>query len=124
MRVLVVEDNNDSAQSLAVVLRLYGYDVEVAADGPSGLAAAQENPPDVVFLDIGLPGGMDGWEVARQLRRIAFVRRPSVIAVTGFGREGDRKRSYESGVDMHFTKPAEPKRLKSILERLEQVRSS
>jgi two-component system, OmpR family, response regulator len=124
MRVLVVEDNRNAAQSLAVVLRLYGHDVEVADDGPSGLAAAQANPPDVVFLDIGLPGGMDGWEVARQLRQMTFVRRPSVIAVTGYGNDRDRKRSYEAGVDMHFTKPAEPKRLKSILDRLQQVRAS
>jgi CheY-like chemotaxis protein len=123
MRVLVVEDNRDAAQSLAVVLRLYGHDVQVADDGPSGLAAAQANPPDVIFLDIGLPG-MDGWEVVRQLRQMTFERRPSVIAVTGYGNVGDRKRSYEAGVDMHFTTPAEPKRLKSILDRLQQVRAS
>jgi CheY-like chemotaxis protein len=124
MRILVVEDNPNSAQGLAVILRLYGHDVEVAGDGPSCLAAVQANPPEVVLLDIGLPGNMDGWEVARQIRQMTFARRPSVIAVTGYNGELDRKRSYESGIDMHFTKPAEPKRLKTILAHLQQVRSS
>jgi two-component system, OmpR family, response regulator len=121
MRILIVEDQPDTAQSLAILLGGSGHDVQIAADGPSALAAAQAAPPDVVLLDIGLPGTMDGWDVVRRLRQIPFPRRPQIIAVTGYDGEMDRKRSYETGVDFHFTKPADPEVLGRVLEHLERL---
>jgi DNA-binding response OmpR family regulator len=121
MRVLVVEDEPDTAESINMLLRLSGYDVQVARDGPSGVSTALTMSPDIVLLDIGLPG-MDGWNVARQLREMQFIRRPAIIVVSGYGQEADRKKSYKSGVDFHFLKPVDPAILLGILDRLCQHR--
>ena len=113
LRVLVVEDQYDSAASLATMLHLYGFDVRVAADGPTALQKAYEVQPQVVLLDIGLPG-MDGWQVAEQLRRTAEPG-PLIIALTGYGDEASRVHSYAAGIDMHLTKPVDPRLLKRVL---------
>jgi PAS domain S-box-containing protein len=112
-RVLVVDDNVDAADSLAMLLRLEGQEVRVAHDGPSALDSAREYRPEIVFLDIGMPG-MDGYEVCRRLRQ---HRKESVllVALTGWGQEEDRRRSQEAGFDHHFVKPIEPKTLHKIL---------
>ena len=119
---LVVEDQNDIAQSTAELLALCGYRVRVATSGPEALLAADEAIPDIVLLDIGLPG-MDGWEVARQLRNRSVGKQPFVVAVTGYGGDGDRWRSADAGVDMHLTKPADPARLTALLAWIRQVRA-
>jgi CheY-like chemotaxis protein len=115
-RVLVVEDHADSAESMARLLELFGYEVQVARDGPQALAAACRLRPDYVLLDLGLPG-MDGYEVARRLRQEAGCRGSVFIALTGYGQAEDRQRSREAGIDHHLLKPADPGALRSLLSR-------
>jgi CheY-like chemotaxis protein len=113
LRVLVVEDHLDVATSTAQVLRMGGYDVSLAMDGPGALAVAQAVQPDVVLLDIGLPK-MDGYEVARRLAASGRAK-AYLIAVTGFGTQEARQRSAEAGIDLHLAKPADPEQLLRIL---------
>jgi PAS domain S-box-containing protein len=113
-RVLVVDDNVDAAESIAMILRLSGYDVRCVYDGPSVLEAARGYRPDIVVLDIGLPG-MSGYEVAQQLRHQPDFQRIPLIAVTGYGQEEDRRRSMEAGFDFHLTKPVDPHALEAFV---------
>jgi len=106
-RILVVDDNVDTAQSLALLLRLKGHRVEVAHDGPAALETARSFVPEVVLLDIGLPG-IDGYEVARRLREEVRLAHALVVALTGYGQEEDRRRARHAGFDHHFTKPVDP----------------
>lgn len=103
-RVLVVDDNGDAAQTLALLLQSGGHVVMVASDGPSALARAEEHPPDVVLLDLGLPG-MDGYQVARHLRANPRTRAARIAAMTGYGQPGDRARTLAAGFDDHLVKP-------------------
>jgi CheY-like chemotaxis protein len=120
LRVLVVEDDPDTATSFAMLLRLYGHEVEVAADGPSALQSVQVNPPDVVLLDIAIPK-IDGWQVAQQIRQRSLGNRPLLIVVSGYGTEADRRRSQEAGIDLHLVKPVEPAELEELLKRYRWV---
>jgi signal transduction histidine kinase/integral membrane sensor domain MASE1/ActR/RegA family two-component response regulator len=113
-RVLVVDDNADAADSLAQLLRLAGHEVRVAYDGPAALEAARTYRPDAVLLDIGLPG-MSGYEVAKLLRTQPGPRPTLLVAVTGYGRQEDRRRSREAGFDVHLTKPVDPHELERVL---------
>jgi signal transduction histidine kinase/DNA-binding response OmpR family regulator len=113
-RVLVVDDNVDAADSLGMLLRLGGCEVRLAHDGPAALEAAQAFRPQVVVLDIGLPG-MDGYEVARQLRTLPSTRHSVLAAVTGYGRDEDRARSREAGFDYHLVKPVDLDMLQAVL---------
>jgi CheY-like chemotaxis protein/two-component sensor histidine kinase len=103
-RVLCVDDDADIAESLAHLLRDMGHDVQVAHSGPEALAAASGYRPDVVLLDLGLPG-MDGYELARRLRRQPGLGGARLVAVSGYGQEEDRRRSREAGMDDHLLKP-------------------
>jgi CheY-like chemotaxis protein len=114
-RLLVVDDNHDVATGLAEVLKLLGHDVRIAGDGPSALEVDAAFHPDLVLLDIGLPG-MDGYEVARRLRGAPPARRPVLVAVTGWGSEEDRRLSEDAGFDAHLVKPLELSVLVEILE--------
>jgi PAS domain S-box-containing protein len=105
-RILVVDDNVDAAESLAVLLRLDGHVVRAVNDGPTALAAVQAERPDVVILDLGMPG-MDGFEVARRLRGQAGSDGVLLVALTGWAQEDDRRRCYEAGFDGHMPKPVE-----------------
>lgn len=105
-RILVVDDNADVARGLSTLLKLLNHEVWVAYDGPSGLEAARGHRPDVVLLDIGLPG-MDGYQVAEQLRREEFGKDLVIIAVTGYGHEEDRQRARSAGFDQFVTKPVD-----------------
>jgi CheY-like chemotaxis protein len=120
LRVLVVEDNADTAATCELLLQLQGLEVRTVPDGRSALAAAQSFTPDVVLLDIGLPG-LDGWEVARRLKKESTSRPPFLIAVTGYGREEDRQKSARAGIDLHLLKPADPVQLAELLERFQKV---
>jgi DNA-binding response OmpR family regulator len=120
MRILVIEDETDTAETLKILLSFDGDDVEIARDGVTALIAAQTKPPDVVILDIGIPG-MNGWEVASRLRQMTFARTPTVIAASGYGQEKDRKRSHEAGVDFHFVKPTDPAVAQKLLSSLRNV---
>jgi CheY-like chemotaxis protein len=110
LRVLVVEDNRDSAEALRMLLEICGYEVAVAFSGTDGVEMAQTARPDVVLCDIGLPG-MDGFAVAELLRRNPETAAVRLIAVTGYGQEEDRQRALEAGFDVHLVKPVEPGRL-------------
>ena len=116
LNILIVEDELDGANSLALLLRHYGYEVEIAQDGPAALRMAEEHAPDVVLLDIGLPG-MSGFEVARQLNETLPEKKAILIVMSGFGSENDRQQSAEVGIDLHLVKPVEPTLLRGILER-------
>jgi two-component system, OmpR family, response regulator len=120
LKVLVVEDDEDTAASLGMLLRLYGYDVEAANDGPSALRAVQASQPDVVLLDIGLPR-MDGWVVAEQIREQTTWKRPLVVAISGYGTQADQRRSQEVGMDLHLVKPVDPVELLNLLSRFQRI---
>jgi PAS domain S-box-containing protein len=113
-RVLVVDDNVDACESIAMILETFGYATRCLYDGPSVLPAAQQWPPDAIVLDIGLPG-MSGLEVAAQLRQHPPFARIPLIALTGYGQDDDRRRSREAGFDLHLTKPVEPAKLLELL---------
>jgi two-component system CheB/CheR fusion protein len=112
-RILLVEDNRDAAAALAELLGIWGHEVRVAYDGQGALEAAQALPPEMVLLDIGLPG-MDGYEVARLLRGLPGLARATIVALTGYGQESDRKRSERAGIDHHLVPPVD----KELLRRL------
>jgi PAS domain S-box-containing protein len=114
-QVLVVDDNVDGADSLARVLQMAGHKVEIAYDGPEALAEARAHPPEIVLLDIGLPNGMDGYEVARRLRAECGLKHALLVAVTGYGQEDDRLRAREAGFDAHLTKPVDFAELNELL---------
>jgi CheY-like chemotaxis protein len=112
--VLVVDDNEDAALSLALLLRLRGHEVTLAHDGPAALAAVAAQVPQVVFLDIGLPR-MDGFEVARRLRQMPNLGGMLLVAMTGYGNDADRHRSAQAGFDHHLVKPVEPAFIEELL---------
>jgi CheY-like chemotaxis protein len=114
MRVLVVEDNRDAADSLRLLLALYGHEVAVAHSGHDGVRAAERCRPDVVLCDIGLPG-LDGYAVARRLRGNPATVQARLIAVTAYGQDEDRRRSHEAGFERHLVKPVDPDDLRRAL---------
>jgi two-component system CheB/CheR fusion protein len=113
-RVLVVDDNVDAAESLAMLLRVQRHEVRTAHDGPAALDAAAAFRPEVVLLDIGLPR-MDGYEVARRLRGQADSQMTLLVALTGYGQDDDRRRAAEAGFDAYLVKPADPAALHNLL---------
>jgi len=115
LKVLVVDDNIDGAESLAELLQLSGHTTEVAHTGPSALVAARAFEPDVVFLDIGLPG-MTGYEVAQRLRTEEGFGRLVLVALTGWGTDEDRRQAREAGFDYHLTKPVDLQEVQRIVE--------
>ena len=114
LRILVVDDNVDSAESLAMLLQTVGHEVRTAHDGPTGLTAALGFRPDAVLLDIGLPK-MDGYEVARRMRLAPELAITPLLALTGYGQESDREKSLEAGFDHHLVKPVDFEKLLGIL---------
>jgi CheY-like chemotaxis protein len=119
LRTLIVDDNRDAADSLAMLLRITGNEIRTAYDGLEALQAAKEFQPDVVLLDIGLPK-MDGHEVAQQLRREPWGQRMCLIAVTGWSDEADRAKSRAAGFDHHLVKPLDTAHLARLLDAVER----
>jgi len=117
LRVLVVEDNVDAAESLSALLRLWGHEVRMVHDGLAAIDAAREQHPEVVLLDIGLPG-LDGYQVAKRLREDSSMDGALLVAMTGYGQPEDRRRSREAGIHHHFVKPVEPFVLRTLLSNL------
>jgi CheY-like chemotaxis protein len=115
-RILVVDDNRDVAESLAMLLESIGMRVRVAYDGQSALEAAAAFRPEVLFVDLGMPT-MDGYETARHLRRLTDGDDFFLVALTGWGQEDNRRRSRDAGFDEHLTKPVDLKVLEGILTR-------
>jgi two-component system CheB/CheR fusion protein len=118
--VLVVDDNRDAADTLADLISLWGHEVRCAYEGAGGLQAAGEYRPDVILLDISMPG-MSGYDVARALRRHAHLDRTLLVALTGYGQEEDRRRALEAGFDHHLTKPVDPELLRRFLDQPERA---
>jgi PAS domain S-box-containing protein len=115
LRILVVDDNLDAGDSLAIKLSLEGHQTRIARDGQSGLRAAREFRPHVAFLDIGMPG-MDGYELAEAIRKSEFLPRPVLVALTGWGAESDVERAVAAGFDRHLTKPASAEDIAVVLD--------
>ncbi len=113
-RVLLVEDNADSREMLRMALALAGHEVHEAADGPAGIELATAVAPDVALIDVGLPG-MDGYDVARHIRRTERGRTIRLVAVTGYGQVEDQLRAMDAGFDAHLTKPVMPERLLAVV---------
>ena len=122
-RVLVVDDNDDAAELLAVMLQQRGYRTAIAHDGPEALDVAQTLAPNIVILDIGLPG-LSGYEVAERLRSNARLRETALIALTGWGSPDDRRRAIAAGFDVHLTKPVSAEDLHAALGRASLIRRS
>jgi CheY-like chemotaxis protein len=116
-RVLIVDDNTDAADSLCMLLRLWGYDARAAYDGTAGLDAASALLPDCLFLDIGLPG-IDGYDLARRLRALPALRQAKLVALSAYA---DRERSLAAGFDYHFVKPADPGEVEALLKMLSEL---
>ena len=114
LRVVVVEDNQASADTLQQLLDLHGYEVRVAYDGPAGVRVAEEWPPDFVLCDIGLPG-LDGYGVAAALRQHPAAGKARLIAITAYGSDETRRRTREVGFERHFVKPVDPDILLELL---------
>jgi PAS domain S-box-containing protein len=120
-RILVVDDNTDAGETLAMLLQLYGYEVEVVASGMAALELIPRFRPDVIFLDIGMPV-MDGYEVARRLRELPAGKHVCLIALTGWGQAEDRRRTREAGFDHHLIKPVAPEAVRELLTRVFESR--
>ena len=114
-RVLVIEDNADAAESMRILLAMTGHEVQIAHAGLAGLEAARWFHPQIVVCDIGLPGGMDGYDVARAMRRDRTLASIRLIALSGYGQEEDRRRSRQAGFDDHLIKPVEFAELRRLL---------
>ena len=112
-RVLVTDDNPDGAEALAILLRLMGHDVQMAQSGQETIELASSRRPDVIFLDIGMPG-MDGVETARRLRGMAGFESTLIVALTGYGQESDRRRAFDAGFDDFLVKPPNPAAVRAL----------
>jgi DNA-binding response OmpR family regulator len=111
-RILIIEDNEDTREALRLQLQVAGHDVDVAATGPEGVKMAAVLQPDVVLLDIGLPG-LDGYQVAQQLRTADYG--PRLIAITGYGQPEDRERARNAGIEHYLVKPIDIAELAHLL---------
>jgi two-component system CheB/CheR fusion protein len=122
LRILMVEDNVDTAETAALALRLHGHEVRTAPNGPTALHMVQEQMPDVVLLDIGLPQ-MNGWELARRLRELTSRadKPPWLIAVTGYHGSDYERCSTEAGMDLHLVKPVDLEELQRLLSSLRSL---
>lgn len=118
LHVLIIEDNQDAAETLGELLELGGHDVKLAFDGAAGVAAAREARPDVVISDLGLPGELDGYAVARALRADPALQGVCLIALSGYASEDARRRSREAGFDLHLAKPPDIAKLERTLAEL------
>ena len=114
MRILIVDDNADGRETLAMMLGLHGHEVHEAVDGPTGVEAALAWKPDAAIVDIGLPG-FDGYEVARRIRAAAKGVAIRLVALTGYGQEDDRRQALAAGFDSFLVKPADLHALQAIL---------
>jgi CheY-like chemotaxis protein len=119
-QVLVVDDNRDAADSLCMLLKIWGYTCLAAYDGETGLQAASKHQPDCLLLDIAMPG-MDGYTLARRLRAQPCLDNARLIALTAFSDETHVRRSQEAGFDFRLVKPTDPLEIKSLMDKLSAV---
>ena len=126
MKVLVVDDNTDAADSLSALLEIDGFDVRTVYDGAAAVAMAAESQPDMIIMDLGMPG-MDGYETARAIRQRPGAERILMLALTGWGQSDARRRTVEAGFDHHLVKPVELEqivRLAGARQNREQVQAA
>jgi CheY-like chemotaxis protein len=116
-RILVADDNNDALESLATLLQLNGHEVYTAGNGAIALESAEQHRPEVALLDIGMPK-LDGYEVARRIRAQPWGQHITLVALTGWGQDSDRRRSQEAGFDSHLVKPLDLDKLTELLAAL------
>ena len=116
-RIVVADDNEDSAESFAMLLSFSGHEVRIAHDGAAALDAVRNFRPDVAFLDIGMPG-LTGYDVAQRIKELNFPKRPFVIAITGFDQPVNRVAAEQTGFDLYMVKPVEPEKLLWTLRHL------
>jgi CheY-like chemotaxis protein/two-component sensor histidine kinase len=121
LRILIVDDNRDGADSLAMLLRIMGNDTRTAYDGQEGVDLAAEFRPDFMLMDIGLPK-LDGYEACTRIRQESWGKNIVLVAVTGWGQEEDHRRSHEAGFDQHLVKPVDPKELMKMVAELNKVK--
>ena len=121
--MLIADDNVDFAMSLEAILMALGHDVRVTHDGLKAIAAAEEFAPEIAFIDVGLPG-RDGYAVARALRELAETASSTLVAVTGWGQDDDRRRSLEAGFRIHLVKPVEPQQIIDIVDAAAAARAA
>ncbi|MDP3718402.1 MAG: response regulator [Acidobacteriota bacterium] len=114
LKILVVDDNPDSATSMAMMLSMMGHETRTAHDGEAALSTAEEFRPRVVLLDIGLPK-LNGYEVAQRIRQAEWGAAMFLVAITGWGQDEDRRRSEDVGMNLHLVKPVEPGALDRVL---------
>jgi CheY-like chemotaxis protein len=117
-RILVVDDNTDSAISLALLLKFKGHEVRTAQDGVAGMQTAAAFQPDLILLDIGMPG-LNGYDVCRRIRKEPWGKSVCIVALTGWGQDEDKRRSAEAGFNGHLVKPVELGALEKLLSELE-----
>jgi CheY-like chemotaxis protein len=117
LKVLVVDDNADTVLSFTMLLKASGHDVRAAYDGPTAVQVVLDYQPDVVLLDIGLPG-LNGYEVARRIRQQPDFENVVLVALTGYGQDSDRQSSLQAGFDHHLVKPARLAQLQQILAKV------
>jgi len=122
LRILIVDDNQDGADSLAMVLKMMGNDARTAYDGKEGVELAEEFRPEVVLFDIGMPK-LNGYEACRLIRKQPWGRKVIVIAVTGWGQDDDRQRSHDAGFDHHMVKPVDPQAVMKMLAVLQVAKA-
>jgi two-component system CheB/CheR fusion protein len=116
-RILVADDNADALESLALLLEMGGHEIFSAANGAEALESAERHQPEVALLDIGMPH-FDGYEVARRIRAQPWGKQITLVALTGWGQEADRRRSREAGFDSHLVKPLDLDKLSALLAQL------
>ena len=117
-RILIVEDQAEIRELIRLTLELDDWDIHEAQDGPTGLEIARKVQPDVVLLDVMMPGGMDGFAVCERLRADPGMKRTSVVMLTALGRNEDRTRGMKVGADAYLAKPFSPRNLLQVIERL------
>lgn len=121
-RVLIIEDNADAAETLGMFLEMLEHEVKIAGDGETGLELAANFNPDLILCDVGLPGQLDGYGVAQELRKNSSLSGTYLVALTGYGKDEDRSKALEAGFDLHLTKPVSPKVIEGLLSQLDQER--
>lgn len=115
MKIVLADDNHDSADSLGMLLSAFGHEVDIVYDGLAALKSAEAGRPDFVLLDIGMPI-MDGYECAREIRKQAWSAGTTLVALTGWGQEEDKRKTQEAGFDLHLTKPVDASALEAALQ--------
>jgi two-component system CheB/CheR fusion protein len=117
-RVLIIEDNVDVAESMRMLLAINGHTVSVAGDGQTGISLAEKMSPEIIFCDIGLPGSMNGYAVAEEIRRMKTLRGVHLVALTGYGQPEDIRRAEAAGFNLHLIKPVEPSVLEDVIAKI------